>query len=77
MALLEASRLQKSFGVGVDKYGLDNAMIDLINNLLGSLIAASLGWAYLKFTRREDRRRLAEPLSAAMAPLLTGDIPDE
>lgn len=59
------------------QYGLDNTMIDLINNFLGSLIAAGLGWVYLKVTRREDRRHLAEPLAAAVGPLLSGDIPDE
>lgn len=59
------------------QYGLDNTMIDLINNLLGSLIAAGLGWVYLKVTRREDRRQLAEPLAAVMGPLLSGEIPDE
>lgn len=52
-------------------------MIDLINNLLGSLIAAGFGWVYLKVTRREDRRQLAEPLAAFMGPLFSGEIPDE
>lgn len=59
------------------QYGLDNTMIDLINNLLGSLIAAGLGWVYLKVTRQEDRQQLAVPLAAAMGPLVSGEIPDE
>ena len=59
------------------QYGLDNTMIDLINNLLGSLVAAGLGWVYLNVTRRVERRQLAEPLAAVMGPLLSGEIPDE
>ena len=59
------------------QYGLDNTMIDLINNLLGSLIAAGLGWVYLKVATRKERRQLAEPLAAVMALLLSGEIPDE
>ena len=59
------------------QYGLDNTMIDLINNLLGSLIAAGLGWVYLKVTTRQERRQLAEPLAAVMGPLLSGEISDE
>jgi hypothetical protein len=37
------------------QYGLDNTMWDLINNLLGSLVAAGLGWLY---TRRQQSARL-------------------
>ncbi len=59
------------------QYGLDNTMIDLINNLLGSLIAAGLGWVYLKVTTRNERQQLAEPLAAVMASMLSGDIPGE
>lgn len=59
------------------QYGLDNTMIDLINNLLGSLIAAGLGWVYLKVATRQERRQLAEPLAAVMGSLLSGEISDE
>ena len=59
------------------QYSLDNTMIDLINNLLGSLIAAGLGGVYLKVATRKERRELAEPLAAVMALLLSGEIPDE
>lgn len=59
------------------QYGLDNTMIDLINNLLGSLIAAGLGGVYLKVTTRQERQQLAEPLAAVMGPLLSGEISDE
>lgn len=57
--------------------GLDNTIIDLINNLLGSLMAAGLGWVYLKSTTRQERYQMAEPLAAVMGPLLSGEIPDE
>jgi len=56
------------------QYGLDNTMIDLINNLVGSLIAAGIGWVYLKVTTLQERRQLAEPLAAAMGALLSGEI---
>ena len=56
------------------QYGLDNTMIDLIYNLFGSLIAAVLGWVYLKVAPRKERQQLAEPLAAAMTPLHSGDI---
>jgi len=59
------------------QYGLDNTMIDLVNNLLGSLIAAGVGWAYLKFTTDQERRQLAEPLAAVIAPLLSGPISED
>lgn len=59
------------------QYGLDNTMIDLINNLLGSLVAAGLGWVYLKSTTRKERRQLAEPLAAVMGSMLSGEIPGE
>ena len=59
------------------QYGLDNTMIDLINNLLGSLIAAGVGGVYLKVTTRQERRQLAEALAAVMGPLLSGEIFDE
>lgn len=59
------------------QYGLDNTMIDLINNLVGSLITAGVGWVYLKVTTRQERLQLAEPLAAVMAPLLSGEISDE
>ncbi len=44
------------------QYGLDNTMIDLIHNAIGSLLAAALGWAYVRFTRPEQRLRAALPL---------------
>ncbi len=56
------------------QYGLDNTMIDLIYNLFGSLIAAVLGWVYLKVTPREERQQLADSLAAAMTTLHSGDI---
>ena len=51
-------------------------MIDLLYNLFGSLIAAGLGWIYLKVTPRAERRQLAESIAAAMAPLYSGDMPE-
>jgi len=51
------------------QYGLDNTMIDLINNLFGSIIAAGLAWVYLKVTPREERRQLAESIAAAISLL--------
>ena len=38
------------------QYGLDNTMIDLIYNLIGSLIAAGLAWVYIKVTPRKERQ---------------------
>ena len=58
------------------QYGLDNTMIDLLYNLFGSLVAAGLGWAYLKVTPRAERRLVAEPLAAAMAGLCSGEVPE-
>jgi len=56
------------------QYGLDNTMIDLINNFFGSLIAAGLGWVYLKVTPRKERHQLDEPLAPAIAPLDSADL---
>lgn len=58
------------------QYGLDNTMIDLINNFFGSLVAAGLGWLYIKVTPREERQQLAESLAAAMISLYSGDVPE-
>ena len=56
------------------QYGLDNTMIDLIYNLFGSLVAAGLGWVYLKVTPRRERRKLAESLAATIVRLYSFDI---
>ena len=43
--------------------GLDDTMWDLMYNLGGSLLAAGLGWLYVRYTKPEERRRLAKPLA--------------
>lgn len=58
------------------QYGLDNTMMDLIHNFVGSLLAAGLGWLYVRFTHPDDRRRLAEPLGKLVGAVMAGDVPD-
>jgi hypothetical protein len=55
------------------QYGLDNTMWDLINNFLGSLLAAGFGWLYVRYSRPLDRRRLAQPLASLLGRLLPND----
>jgi len=57
------------------QYGLDNTMIDLINNFVGSLVAPGLGWVYLKVTARKERQQPAEPHVAPTAPVYSEEIP--
>ncbi len=57
------------------QYGLDNTMSDLIYNLFGSLLAAGLGWLYVRYTHPEDRRRLAKPLGKLLGWAMDGPIP--
>ncbi|MEX0979029.1 MAG: hypothetical protein WDZ48_09270 [Pirellulales bacterium] len=52
------------------QYGLDNTMWDLIYNLAGSLLAAGLGWLYVRYANPEERRRLAQPLADLAGPWL-------
>lgn len=58
------------------QYGLDNTMMDLIHNFVGSLLAAGLGWLYVRFTHPEERRRLAEPLGKLVGAVMAGDVPE-
>lgn len=59
------------------QYGLDNTMMDLIHNLVGSLLAAGLGWLYVRYTHPEERRRLAEPLGKLIGWAMDGPIPGQ
>ncbi|MCI0457000.1 MAG: hypothetical protein L0Z62_08480 [Gemmataceae bacterium] len=51
------------------QYGLDNTMWDLINNLLGSLLAAGFAWGYVRHhdavARRSPAARVAQPIGPA------------
>lgn len=52
------------------QYSLDNTMWDMINNLLGSLLAAGLAWLYTNHTDRAQQRRLAIPMARTLGVLL-------
>jgi hypothetical protein len=43
--------------------GLNDTMWDLIYNLGGSLLAAGMGWLYIRHTNPQERRRMAKPLA--------------
>jgi hypothetical protein len=60
------------------QYGLDNTMWDLINNLIGSLVAAALGSLYLRWTRPDERHRLAKPLGQLFGKYIAAaPVPDD
>jgi len=68
---------------GVDKllgkntqYGLNNTMWDIINNLGGCLLAAGLGWLYVRYTHPMERRQLMKPLSNLLGRLLVREMPE-
>jgi hypothetical protein len=52
------------------QYSLDNTMWDLIDNLVGSLLAAGLGWVYAHHADRVQQRRLAVPMARTLGTLL-------
>jgi hypothetical protein len=54
------------------QYGLDNTMWDLINNLIGSVLAAGLAWGYVRYADAASRRSLAARVAQTMGPVVLG-----
>ncbi|MFQ5585997.1 MAG: hypothetical protein ACE5GF_04155 [Thermodesulfobacteriota bacterium] len=46
--------------------GLDNTMWDIINDLIGGMLAAFLGILYVRYSHPDERRRLAKPLGEVL-----------
>lgn len=55
------------FGTTMQK-GLNDTMIDLLNDLLGGIIAAGLGMVYVKYSKPVNRKRLGTSLGEIIGP---------